>query len=151
MNDTIEIDMKGLNKFVASIKGPIPVIKIGILGDKNSRSQNGSNAEIGAKHEFGVGVPQRSFLRMPLNEKLADYLEESSAFDNDTLNLVVKSGTLKPWLQKIAITAEKVVADAFASGGFGQWRKWATGYSNNTGQILVDTQQLRNSITSEVK
>ena len=73
-------------------------------------------------------------------------------FTQDELLEVVKEGTMLPWLKKLAVIGEKIVLEAFATGGDGKWPKWKTkGYKNNTGQILVDTTQLRDSITSDIK
>jgi phage gpG-like protein len=69
--------------------------------------------------------------------------------DKDVLNDVLKSGTFTPWLKKVAVLAEGIVADAFASGGFGKWPPSDMTHKKNH-QTLVETQQLRNSITSEV-
>lgn len=151
--DDDTIDTKGLEKLIKAMKVKPPVARVGVLGSK-PREGGSSNADIGAKHEFGSpseGLPQRSFLRVPLNDNLEKFLDSSGAFDKDAMESVIKLGTFLPWIRKMAIVAEKVVAEAFASGGFGKWAPHSPGYTNNTGQILVDTQQLRNSITSEVK
>lgn len=157
-DDTVTLNVAGLDKLIKALKKQPPSARVGILGDKNSRTAKGkhsSNAEVGAVHEFGAparGIPSRSFLRIPLTDNLQKYMEKENALDKDVLADVVRQGSVVPWLQKIAVLAEKIVADAFSSGGFGKWPAWKTpGYTNNTGQILVDTQQLRNSITSEVK
>lgn len=151
--DAVEnFSVKGLDSILKSLKGKPPVARVGILGSKNARAgKSNSNATIGAAHEFGTSkIPQRSFLRVPLNDHLNKEIEKSGALDKDALENVIKSGSVLPWLQKIAFLAEKVVLDAFDSQGDGKWRKWSKGYSNNTGMILQDTTQLRNSITSEV-
>jgi phage gpG-like protein len=152
MADEVTIDTRKLNKFLKALKGPAPRIRIGILGDNNARSSSAAtNAEIGAKHEFGIGVPQRSFLRKPLIEQFQKYLEESSFYNLQAFETVVREASLMGWTTKTAILAETIVLDAFATGGFGQWKAHAPGYTNNTGMILVDTQQLRNSISYEIK
>lgn len=112
-----------------------------------------TNAEIGAVHEFGNSThPQRSFLRVPLMDRLNKELQDSGSFDKETLRDVIINGTVVPWLKKVAVVAEGIVAGAFDTGGYGKWAQWKNpSYQNNTGNILVDTTQLRNSITSEVK
>lgn len=151
MEPTIKIDTKALDAFVATLKGKIPVARVGILGDKAKRTGAGdSNAAVGAFHEFGTeNLPIRSFLRIPITDKLQSYLEKSGAFDKSVIRRVIKDKSLREWIAKIGIVAETIVADAFASGGFGKWKK-----SNMTRKrvhmTLVETQQLRNSITSEV-
>jgi len=151
--DTIELNLRGLDKFIRSLKGELPEARIGILGNGKARSEGKqSNAEIGYKHEFGAsGMPMRSFLRVPLTDHLQEYLDKAGAFDPDALKNVIKTGSIKIWVEKIAVIAEQIVQDGFASGGFGKWAPWKPGYQNRTGQILVDTQQLRNAIASEVK
>ena len=120
---------------------------------KPSKITTITNATLGAIHEFGTTkMPMRSFLRMPISSQLQSRLENASAFDREAVKQVIKEKSFAHWLSKIATIAEDIVRDAFDTGGFGKWPKWKTkGYENNTGQLLVDTQQLRNSITSEVK
>ncbi len=146
------IHIKGLENIIKALKGKLPVCKVGIFGSKNARSGGKSNATIGAAHEYGTSsLPVRSFLRVPLSENLDKYLEKSGAFDKDVLEQVLKTASIKPWLEEAGVIAENVVQDAFATGGFGKWPAWKQGYSNNTGDILIDTTQLRNSISHEVE
>jgi hypothetical protein len=152
MADTVELKTKGLDQFIKSLKGKLPTVRVGILGSHDARrgGVNG-NAEIGAKHEFGGdGMPIRSFLRVPISENIGSYLENYGAFDEDNLKKVINEGKLSVWMKQIGIVAEKIVGDAFSNGGFGKWPGWKGNYKSNTGLILVDTTQLRNSITSEV-
>lgn len=152
-NETIHI--RGLDQLLKALKEKAPQIRVGILGDKNARKEGkgSSNAEIGAAHEYGTStLPQRSFLRVPIQENLDKEMEKSNLFTPDTFAEVIKGGTVIPWAEKVGICAEACVADAFATGGNGKWAAWKTpGYENNTGDILVDTKQLRDSITSDVK
>ena len=155
-DDTVTINVKGLDQLLKALKAGPPIARVGILGDKTVRSGGGSfqtNAEIGAAHEFGTSkMPARSFLRVPISQNLQKEMESSGALDKKTLNEVVKQGSVLPWVKKIAILAEGIVADAFDTAGFGKWPGWKNpNYTNNSGQLLVDTKQLRDSITSEVK
>lgn len=150
MSETVELDTKKLDQLIKAFK-VIPEGKIGVLGSKNGRKDDGSNATIGAKHEFGQdGMPQRSFLRMPLTENLGEYLENSGTFNEEVLKQVIKEGSIVKWVKEIMIVCEHVVADAFETSGFGKWKLSNMKYKKNH-QTLVETQQLRNSITSEVK
>ena len=153
MSSGDEINDKVMRKLIATFAKAAPVVKVGILGDKNARSSGkATNASIGMDHEFGLdGHPQRSFLRVPISENLQKYLDKSGAFGEDVLKQVIANGDIVKWMFSVGITAETIVKDAFASNGFGQWAPHAPGYENNTGQVLVDTQQLRDSITSEVE
>lgn len=149
-DDTVELS--GLAKMQKLLNARLPTARIGILGSSGRSGKGATNAEVGAAHEFGTSrVPQRSFLRMPLELMMNQALEKSRAFDDDVMKLVVRTGSVLPWMQKIAVVAKDVVLGAFATAGYGRWQAWSKGYSNRTGNILVDTQQLRNSITEEVK
>lgn len=179
-DDAYKLDTKNLDDLMKALKSNLNQGRVGILGNKNARgegpSPNGkkvkatwggqmikpkegekisytTNASIGALHEFGVPgkLPMRSFLRVPISTKLRLELENSGAFKDAALKEVIKSKSMRPWLESVVNLALKIVSDAFDTGGDGKWPKWSKGYSNNTGQILVDTQQLRNSITGEVK
>lgn len=110
-----------------------------------------NNAEIGAKHEFGEdGMPQRSFLRVPLIDHLNKYIESSGLFSKQVLQQVIAERSIRAWVQNIGLVAETVIGEAFDSGGFGKWKPSNMKYKK-VHQTLVETQQLRNSITSEVK
>lgn len=159
-------NVNGLDQMIKALKGKPPSARVGILGSTNPRnnarssmtyasvanSQATSNATVGAAHEFGTSkIPMRSFLRVPLMDLLDKEIDSSGALDKDVLKNVIKSGSVLPWLTKITILAQKIVLGAFDSGGYGKWPSWKGNYTSNTGQILLDTQQLRNSITYEVK
>lgn len=150
--DDTTLDVKGLEQILKALKAKPPVARIGILGGGARFGQKATtNAEVGAAHEFGTSkLPQRSFLRVPISENLQKRMEATQALDKDTLKEVIQSGSVLGWITKVAIIAENIVLDAFDSNGFGKWPSWKSGYTNNTGQILVDTQQLRNSITYDV-
>ena len=154
-----------LKKLINALeRGKSARVHVGILGDSKPRKGKGlSNAEIGARHEFGVGVPQRSFLRMPLETRLRGEIEKSGTgrFNSYTMRLVLQAGSSKILLERLGKCAEFVIADAFGTEGFGTWAPWSETTRRikaekvaagkiNTLQILVESQQLRNSILSEV-
>lgn len=149
---TIEFKDHGMRNLVRAFKDNKKIsVRVGVLAGNTQRTKTKkSNAEIGYKHEFGIGVPRRSFLRMPLIEHLQKYLDKSGAFDKAAVRQVIKDGSFVPWYEKVAIVAERVVADAFNTGGFGKWKPSNMRNKKNH-QTLVETQQLRDSITSEVK
>ena len=150
MSDDTEpfsIELRGLEHLMSALKAKPPVLKIGVLG-------GGRNATVGTVHEFGAparGIPQRSFLRVPLSENLNKEIEKSGLLDQETLKEVIKTGSMVPWIKKVAVSAEAVVDDAFETSGQGKWPKWKNkNYHNEGGMLLVDTGQLRDSITTEV-
>lgn len=152
MGSPVTLIDTGLKQLIKAFSGKLPQARIGILGS-SSRTGGTNNATIGAAHEFGTStLPIRSFLRQPIAEHMQAYLQKGGAFDPEKLKKVMKEGSIREWVQKLAITAEQIVADGFDTEGFGQWQKWKSkSYSNSTGKILIDTHQLRDSITSEVQ
>lgn len=152
-DDETTINTRGLDQILKALKMKPPVARVGILGSSPREGGKSTNAEIGAAHEFGTTkIPQRSFLRIPIADHLDKEMQNSGYLDKETLKEVIKTASVIPWLKGIAKIAEKIVQGAFDTGGYGKWEKWKnSGYQNNTGMLLVDTQQLRESITSEVK
>ena len=151
----VELKIDGLERLAKALKmDPPPAIRIGILGGADTRKDGGlTNAEIGAHHEFGTSkMPQRSFLRIPLATELPKQLEKLGAVSDAEINRVLASGNMTPWLEKVRIVAEGVVLTAFDNGGYGKWPalKPSTMARKQVKQMLVETQQLRNSITSEI-
>ncbi len=139
-----------------ALGGKIPSVVVGVLASKTARTDADkkatvTNAEVGAAHEFGTSkLPRRSFLRVPISENLQKYLESSGAFDEQAMAAVVKSGSIGEWLKRVGTTAEQVVQEAFATGGFGQWKP-SNMRKKKVQQTLIESTQLRNSITSEVR
>ncbi len=145
------LNTKKLDSLIKAFKN-IPKVRVGVLGDKNSRGGGDkTNADIGVIHEFGNdGMPVRSFLRMPISDHLEEYLENSGDFDPDALKKVIAEQSLHEYMARIGRIAETVVAEAFASGGFGQWKPSNMEYKK-VQQTLVESQKLRDSISSEVE
>jgi phage gpG-like protein len=155
-NDTVQLDTKKLDAIATALKKSInQKIQVGIFSNHTGRGTAVSgvdNATLGAWHEFGTSsIPRRSFLQMPISTYFPKRLEDSGAMDAATLKEVILNKSFGVWLQKIAVLAEATVQEAFDTQGFGTWPGWADGYTNNSGQVLVDTGQLRRSITSRIK
>lgn len=167
----LEFDFTGLNNFVRLMDSAGKfVVKVGIFGNKNARgatsptpAKNGglrkvfkvpstkTNAEIGLIHEIGMpsqGIPQRSFLRMPLQMKTKEILADAFIGAPELL----RQGNIKAILARLGIACEKWIQLAFASGGFGQWKPDSqfTVKMKGSAAPLIDTAQLRRSIASQV-
>lgn len=156
MADDVKLNTYGLDQLMKALKDNSHKARVGVLGGKTIRKEQKigeTNASIGAVHEFGMGnMPQRSFLRVPIAEHLKKEVENAEMFGKDELKQVVEEGSLVPWLKRLGVIGERIVAKAFATGGFGKWPAWKTpGYKNDDNRLLVDTRQLRDSITSDVK
>jgi hypothetical protein len=150
--------------------------RVGILGSKTDRRMKGTtNAEVGFIHEVGApakNIPQRSWLRMPLCLKSKEILKEAMA---GAVGLMA-AGKIKLMYQRLGIAAENAIQAAFDTGGFGSWaplkyrtlmakiRKGPIKHLNMRKQqvseqmeegarhtsILIDTAQLRRSVSSKV-
>lgn len=149
---TEDYDDTNLEKLIAALDPKkMPTGRLGVLAGKASRSEVGlSNAEIGAKHELGLECPKRSWLRVPLIDHWADYLKDAGAFNTKAMIRVIKEGSFVPYMKRMLIVGERVLQDGFDSGGFGKWLPSVMTHKK-TKQTLVETQQLRNSLASEVK
>jgi hypothetical protein len=152
-----EINLEGLEKLTKALKQKNPpVIQIGVIGSPPRKSQGKSmptNAEIGAVHEYGSpvkGIPPRSWLRMPLSLHLQEAIDASQLLGEKALEMVMRSGSIIPWLEDIKILALATVKKGFATGGWGTWVPWKPGYENNTGLKLVDTRGLRDSVDARI-
>jgi hypothetical protein len=126
--------------------------QVGIIGKDGARKKGArTNIEIGAGHEFGEGkAPKRSFLKMPLETKLP---EKSNKINRLLMNGIKNDSILNAFF-KIGVIGRNIVMEAFASGGFGKWAPISDRLmlkKGRRGGILVDTQQLMESVTSRAK
>ena len=156
-----EINLEPLNRFIKAVNSPAPpYAKIGILGKNVQRDGKGSsNSEIGAAHEYGSpekGLPVRSWLRMPLTDHLPGVLENTDLLGEDKLKEVIKEGTIEPWMETVANLAEGTCKESFTNNGYGTWEELSERYEEwkdqwyGTGQILVASGQLQDSVTHEI-
>lgn len=134
-------------------------VVVGIPASKNKEHSGDEGpvttlAEVGAIQEFGVpqnGVPQRSFLRVPLQtniDKLFKSLDTNLKFSQTNTNQA---------LGKLGAKGVSIVLEAFNSSGSGTWLplKPSTKSARKKGgagaKPLIDSGQLRQSITFEVR
>lgn len=156
----VKFESKLLNQLLRNMKKH-GYVKVGILNSsKNSRSDSElNNASIGAVHEFGLknssgkeAIPERSFLRMPLQDDFDTALEAKSDPKQLAEDLVKNP---KGLFEKIGNVALGVITEAFDQGGSSKtkWKSLNPEYAKTkkVNQILVETQQLRESITYEVE
>ena len=154
---SVKVDLKGLEKLAKAL-GSQYSIKVGVIGQKSQRLNGDTgktNAEIGFINEFGNSekhIPPRSFLGMPLRLHLAKYLLRKKAFSQKELDKAVRNGTLLELAKKVGIVAEEVIQEAFRTRGFGSWseNRPSTIAKKGSDSPLIDTGQLRRSITSKV-
>lgn len=150
----IKFDLTKLNSIVGNLETKM-VAKVGILGDKNKRNEAGkSNAEIGATHEYGSfsdNIPKRSFLKDPLFKlRKKELIDGTAKIVNRNLG---NENSVKIIYKQLGLLGEYIVKMAFSTGGFGTWKPLSQTTIDKKGsnKILVDTSQLRRSITSKVE
>lgn len=149
---SVKADLKGFDRLIKNIKTDL-VVQIGIFANKNARKDESTNADIGARHEFGViseGLPRRSFLEDPLKIKRKEFLKQVSKIVK--ANIDKKNGD-KQSLKLIGIAAEAIIQEAFETGGFGAWEALSpeTIAAKASATILIDRSELRRAISSKVK
>ena len=129
-------------------------VKVGLWGSRRARKDKTApnNPTIGAVHEFGSftkGIPQRSFLRMPLIEYLPEAIK---ALGEESWRALILEKGFAAALTQLGVLAVSVVQDAFESGGFGKWAplKKATIRRKKSSAILIDTGDMRQDIRFKV-
>jgi len=120
--------------------------------DRYRPGSKDDNVSIGFAHEFGGGLPRRSFLLAPLSLHLGPLI---LAKGEDWM-YVLRTQGVKSVLRFLGRLGEDIVQEAFATRGFGFWpelhpdtiaKKKARGRST---AILIEMEQMRNSISSRV-
>lgn len=147
----LKVNLDGLNRLLKNVEKDL-FAKVGIFSDNNSRNEGLTNAKIGAKHEFGSiseGIPRRSFLLDPITLKRKRLVKTAQRIIKDN---ITKPDGQRKILELIGIEGEAIVQEAFESGGFGTWTPLNQKTINKKGsdRILIDSSQLRRSITSKV-
>lgn len=106
--------------------------------------------QVGAAHEYGAGVPRRSFLRTPFKVKESDI---DKAITKQFRLVLEKGRTAKKALGLVGTEAVNIVKEAFTTRGYGVWPdiSQATKDAKGSTQVLIDKGILRNSITYIVR
>lgn len=177
MSAAVTYDRSGLIKLVQAV-GRLRLLKVqvGIFSDKAARKATGdeegqplNNAEIGLIHEKGSlsrNIPARSFLMMPLGLRFRHRMDKTGA--DQWLESLVEAGPTQT-AALIGVEAENTVQQAFETGGWGAWPRWSMNYTRrrelknrfktgrmnfvgpvNPGSLLIDSAQLRRSVSSRV-
>lgn len=157
--NTVTLNTKGLQSFKRQLNmAEKSVVEVGIFEDHAARSEGPhdvsglNNVEIGEKHEFGSileGIPERSFLRVPLTTELPSIIKGES----DQLEKSFVESGAKSVLEQIGFMGEAAVQEAFDTAGFGTWppNSPMTIEMKGSNKPLIDTSQLRKSISSRVR
>lgn len=159
----INYNLKGLDDLRKKI-GDTYRARVGILGGHQQRSQGPiDNVTLGITQMYGSikhNIPPRDFLDMPIRTHGREIVKEMSS---SSVKAAVVAGNVKKVYEVLGAKGEDIVQQAFETGGFGQWPptqrliRSATkeDYNNQLEgeavvRILIQTGQLRRSITSDV-
>ena len=127
MDGSVEYNAKKLLKLIKSLSKSFPSVEVGIMGSEAAAQHNGTNktnVEIGFLNEFGSisqHIPARSFIRMPLQLYLSDYIKKKKSLSQEELAKAIEEGKEKEFAAKLGFVAEEVIQDAFETRGFGNW------------------------------
>ena len=107
-------------------------------------------ATVGARHEYGAGVPRRSFLRVPFTTKRN---ELSTAIARQFEDVFQRGKPAEQALGLIGTVAVNISKGAFTTRGYGEWPDITqeTKDAKGSSQVLIDTGILRGSITYVVR
>lgn len=136
---TIKWDDAKLQKLLRLFKDELTV-KVGIIGSKATQEHKSSagltNAELGTKHEFGEGVPRRSFLEASLKLKLNFNKAQMRKLRVQLFKQFFQKGTPKIFMQDLGAEALRIINEAFATNGFGRWKPWSESYRQYRASLL---------------
>jgi hypothetical protein len=150
----IDVDERRLKKLLAATKD-LPSLRLGVIGSKAQETHpddGPTNAEIGAWHELGAGVPRRSWLRdwidgnMPkIRSVLYDRLRDALLDDRDPRQSMDQAGMhfTGEVQQRIANGIEPPLTEAT--------KRWKARHGRAKDTPLIDTGQFRSSITHDLE
>lgn len=122
-------------------------IKVGLPSDVGTYPNGDSIVEVGERHEFGLGVPRRSFLRASMIQKQSTI---NKAIKSSYKRIIDGRGITIREFNKLGLIGQNISKESFKSGGFGKWQdiSQATKDAKGSDEILQDTGRLVQSVTS---
>lgn len=120
-------------------------IKVGLPSDVGSYENGASILQVGSAHEYGLGVPRRSFIRVPMDKEKAKIKNALEA----GFKSVVNGGDVIQNLNKVGLIAQNISQTAFKNQGYGQWKALDenTIAQKGSSKILFDTGRLVQSVS----
>ena len=125
--------IEGLKERVRKLRNTS--INIGVFAGNYPNGE--SIASVGLIHEFGSvtgrtftykgksvhisGIPQRSWLRMPLKSRRFKVLNDREFLKSILIVAMSNDKELDKWLNYIGLEAVQIIREAFLTGGFGKW------------------------------
>jgi hypothetical protein len=141
----------GWNRIKADAKAAKQMhVAIGILAQDDARDDGLSNVEIGTWQEYGTEdghIPERSFLRAPIDAHVREYAKLGSALYGTVL------AGMRDTREALDLWGLRVVADIrrWIQRGIPPPLSLVTIARKKSSKPLIDTGQLINSITHEVR
>ena len=119
-------------------------IKIGVASDVGQYANGESILDVAQKHEYGLGVARRSFIRAPM---IKETPKIQKALKQGFLS-IQKGGSTIANLNKLGIIAQNISKNAFKTQGYGEWQdiSESTKKAKGSSKILFDTGRLVQSI-----
>lgn len=143
---------RGWNKIRASIKGLKVIVTVGVQGraavSKHGGDEDGPTmADVAVVNEMGMGVPERSFLRSTIDGGKQKYVKLLHGIGDATV-----AGKISV-VRGAKLVGEVVVGDVkqAIADGVPPPNAEATIERKGSSTPLIDTGQLRGSITSKVE
>ena len=159
---TVKLTDKGMAKSVAAMFGKrAAYVKVGVFGDKGAeQAAKGAldMAALAAVHEFGLGNnPERSFLRSYIDANEVKLRKMLLVLMEKEIGRAVKSGRpitdsdRKRVLEKLGLVMVAGIQERIANGEITPPLTEQTIARKGSSTPLVDTGQLRSSISHEVE
>ena len=144
----IERAVKGLQNRL-NPKGQ--VVKVGLPEASGDHEDSGIPiVMIGAVHEYGIGVPMRSFLRVPLSDQ-SDLIAQTGTIGAKAI--ADGRGTMSSVLATLGEVGVSISNESFSNNDWAPLKDPTRGGKNKDGnsQPLWDTGTMKRSITYQVK
>lgn len=136
-------------------KGKLPPLGIelsitaGIHAEDGSKSHGGlTNAEVGEFHEFGLGVPQRSFLRAYFD---ANEARITKLLEDAVIEAVIKGKDLETAALKVAVQIEGEIKERIYSNIEPELSQSVKDKRGESAVALIDSSQLIGAIKALIQ
>ncbi len=138
----------GAKDLLRRVKSPV-TIRVGVIGEEASESHQGGDdtvADIATKHELGIGVPERSFIR--------DWADESERDNRKLLRRIPRAITRGTSVRQAAEQVGHAMVGSIQqriSAGIDPPLAKKTIERKGSSTPLINTGQLRSSITHVIE
>lgn len=144
---SIKLSTKGLDALKKQMQNV--EIKVGLPKGTPQNDEGKSLIEIGAQNEFGSpakGIPERSFIRIPLDDAKEKYFKVAQQQGIDILNGKI---SVDGAIEKIGVWGQTIIKKSFTNNNWKANSKMTVDKKGSS-KPLIDTGQLRQSITWEI-